>query len=78
MPFSSTEPVDLIITGLNPGLKSVSLMELLHNRCGMGLKEAKQAVEHFLNNEEICVSALSFDEVAKIRTEIEALDALCR
>jgi ribosomal protein L7/L12 len=71
--------MDLVITGWKYGGEmTISLIKLVRRNSGMGLTEAKDAVEGLLDGKEICLSGLSEDRVLEVRHEIEALGAICR
>jgi ribosomal protein L7/L12 len=71
--------MDLVITGWKYGGEmTISLIKLVRRNSGMGLKEAKDAVEGLLDGKEICLSGLSEDRALELRQEIEALGAMCR
>jgi hypothetical protein len=69
---------DLIITGWKPGLQTISLMQLLRANSGMGLQQAKQAVDDLLDGKEIRLWGLSEERALALRQEAEALNAVCR
>jgi ribosomal protein L7/L12 len=68
---------ELIIKGWKPGLKTISLMDALRTHCGMGLKEAKTAVDGLLDGREIRLSRLADDTANNLRREIESLGVIC-
>jgi ribosomal protein L7/L12 len=70
--------MELVISGWKYGLQTISLIRVVRTNSGMGLLEAKQAVEGLLDGKEICLSGLSEDRALALRQEIEALNAICR
>jgi ribosomal protein L7/L12 len=69
--------MDLIIARWKPGVKTISLMDLLQSRCGMGLKDAKCAVDGLLDGKEIRISGIEEATAQVLRSEIEVLGAVC-
>jgi hypothetical protein len=69
---------DLTITGWKPGLQTVPMMKLLMANSNMGLRQAKQAVEHLMEGKEIRLSDLSEEQAQILRPQVEALNAVCR
>jgi hypothetical protein len=53
-------------------------MDLLRAKCGMGLKQAKQAVDDLLDGKEISIIELDDVKALGLREEIESLGAVCR
>jgi hypothetical protein len=70
--------MELTIIGWKPGLRTISLMDTLRANCGMGLRQAKEAVEHLLDGGEIQIPDLGEDRALALRREIEAAGAVCR
>jgi len=70
--------MDLVITGWKPGLKTISLMDVLRKSCDMGLKQSKGAVDGLLEGRQICISGLDEEVAATVRREVEALGAICQ
>jgi ribosomal protein L7/L12 len=70
--------MDLVITGWKPGLKTISLMEVLRKSCGMGLKQSKEAVDGLLDGREIRLAGLGQEVAATVRNDVEALGATCQ
>jgi hypothetical protein len=69
---------DLTITGWKPGLQTISLVQLLRASSGMGLQQARRAVEELMDGKEIRLSGLSEERAQVLRQEIEDLNAVCR
>ena len=70
--------MDLVIAGWKKGTKTVSLIGVLHARCGMGLKDAKQAVDDLLSGKEILITGLDGVTAQSLRNEVEPLGVVCR
>ena len=70
--------MELVITGWKPGLKTISLMDVLRKSCGMGLKQSKEAVDGLLDGREIHVPGLSEEAADTVRKQVEAIGAICR
>ena len=73
-----TRVMELIIHGWKPGLKTISLMDVLRQSCGMDLKQAKEAVDGLLDGRPIRVSGLAEEAAAIVRKEAEKLGAICQ
>ena len=71
------EAMQLVITGWKPGVKAVSLIDALRKYGGMGLKQAKQAVDALLAGKPIHIS-LHGEVLPDARAELEALGCICR
>lgn len=70
--------MELIITGWSPGLQAISLIDVLRANCGMGLRQAKNAVDGLLDGTEIRIPNLSDEAATILRDQVEALGAICR
>ncbi len=69
---------ELIITGWKPGLQTISLVRLLMANSGMGLGQAKRAVEELMGGKQIRLLDLSEEQAQQLQQEVEALNAVCR
>ena len=70
--------MELVITGWRPGVKTISLMDVLRKYGSMGLKQAKQEVDGLLVGKPIHLPGLNGEAVVKARAELEALGCICR
>ena len=70
--------MELVITGWKPGVKTISLMDVLRKYGGMGLRQAKHEADALLAGEHIYLSGLDGETVVKARTELESLGCVCR
>ena len=63
----------LTMVGWRPGLKTVTLIELLRSRGGMGLREAKSSAEQLLSGQAVSVSFCDETQREAFRHAVEEI-----
>jgi len=66
----------LVFSGWRPGLRKISLTNLLHSRATIPLAAAKQHVDDILDGQEVRISLADLDTAAGIARAANALGAV--
>ena len=67
----------VVVVGWRPGLKVISLIGVLREASGMGLKDAKSAVDGLLAGDEIRLTGIDDELAPQLRARIEETGATC-
>ena len=70
--------MQLVITGWKPGIKRISLLDLVRQHNHWGLKAGKEAVDGLLDGKEIVIECKDEAQYFAVRQEVERLGAICR
>jgi len=67
----------IVLTGWRPGLRKVSLANLLKDKCDLSLSQAKACVDRLVDGECVQISVSSPEIAQAIMADIKHLGAEC-
>ena len=70
--------MQLVIIGWKPGIKRISLLDLVRQHNHLGLKAGKATVDGLLDGKEIMIECNDEAQYLALREEVERLGAVCR